>query len=214
MIAERGTADLLVLVADVDIEQAVRGLLSRPRRMRIDDLSFEVRRHPNRDSGCRTHAVDFLRLFLGRCRRAMVVFDLHGCGSNASREETQQEVELQLRTNGWGGRSKAIVIEPEFEAWVWGRSSYVSEALGWDSRYDRLRAWLESQGLWPADRPKPPDPKRAMQRAMKQAGLHMRLRRSPIKFYELARKVDVRRCEDPAFGELRATLRDWFGATV
>lgn len=204
--------DLMVLVADLDIEQAVRGLLSRPHHIKVKSLTFEVRRHPNRDAGCRTQAAAYLRPFFARYRRALVVFDLHGSGSRVSREDTQHAVEHQLRTNGWGERSKAIVIEPELEAWVWTRSPHVSRAMGWESRYDQLRAWLEAEGLWPSDLPKPPDPKRAMQRAMAQAGLRKRVRRSAAKFHDLGRGLDTERCKDPAFGEMRATLQAWFPA--
>ena len=202
--------DLLVLVADLDIEQAVRGLLSRPRGIRIQSVSFDVRRHPNRDAGCRTQAAEYLRPFFGSYRRAMVVFDLQGSGSSVSREDTQQAVEHQLRTNGWGDRSKAIVIEPELEAWIWTRSPHVSRALGWESRYDELRAVLETQRLWPVGLPKPPDPKRAMLRAMERAGLRRTVRRSAAKFHDLAQRIDTASCKDPAFRDLRAALQDWF----
>ena len=212
MSGKHGSDDLIVLVADLDIEQTIRGLLSRPHRIKIDSVSFEIRRHPNRDAGCRTQAAEYLRPFIGRYQRALVVFDLHGSGSTVSREETQQEVELRLGTNGWRDRARAVVIEPELEAWVWTRSPHISRALGWESRYDRLRAWLESEGLWPPEIPKPPDPKRAMQRAMERAALRKRVRRSSTKFHDLAQRIDSRSCQDPAFSELRATLQDWFPA--
>ena len=214
MSGKHGSDVLIVLVADLDIEQAIRGLLSRPHRIRIGNVTFDVRRHPNRDPGCRTQAAEYLRPFVGRYQRSMVVFDLHGSGSTVSREETQQAVEHQLGTNGWSKRSKAVVIEPELEAWVWTRSSHVSRALGWESRYDQLRAWLESQGLWPSEFPKPLDPKRAMQRAMERAALRKRVRRSPTKFHDLAQRIDSGSCRDPAFSEMRATLRDWFPPSV
>jgi len=204
------SVDLMVLAADLDIEQAMRGLLSRPRSIRIASISFEVRRHPNRDAGCRTRAAEYLRPFFGRYRRAMVIFDLQGSGSSASRKETQQAVERQLRINGWGDRAKAVVIEPELEAWVWTHSPHVSRALGWESRYDELRAWLETQRLWPVDLPKPPDPKRAMLRAMERSGLRHRVRRSAAKFHDLAQRIDTASCKDPAFRDLRAALQAWF----
>ena len=49
--------DLLVLVPDADIEQAMYGLLVRADRIDIAPVDFEIRRHVNRDSGCRTNAV-------------------------------------------------------------------------------------------------------------------------------------------------------------
>ncbi len=201
--------DLMVLVADLDMEQAVRGLFSRPQPLRNAQFSYDVARHPNRDPGCRTQAADYLRPFFRSHRYAMVVFDLDGSGSTASREETQQEVERQLSMNGWGKRSKAIVIDPELEAWVWIKSPIVARFMGWEG-YGDLRSWLGSQGLWPTDRPKPPDPKSAMQRAMRQAAVRRRVRRSSSKFFRLGQQVDARGCTDPAFGELRGTLQTWF----
>ena len=202
--------DLLLLVADIDMEQAVSGLLAHPGKLRTCQYRYDIMRHPKHDAGCRTHAAEFLRPHVRRWRYVMVMFDLHGSGSRRSREDTQREVERQLSATGWNGRSKTIVIDPELEAWVWGRSPVIAEILGWKSRYRELRSWLESQGLWPKNHPKPPDPKKAVQRAMVEAGLQARVRRSPTKFYDLGSRMSVRRCIDPAFGELRDTLQTWF----
>ena len=65
-----------------------------------------------------------------------------------TREEIQEEVEIGLTRNGWEGRSKAIVIDPELEVWVWSRSPIVAEVLGWDTDIEALRRWLESEDLW------------------------------------------------------------------
>ena len=53
--------DLFVLAADLDTANALEGLLSRPRDLGIGDVTFDVRRHPGRDGGCRTGSVEFLR---------------------------------------------------------------------------------------------------------------------------------------------------------
>ena len=53
--------DLLVIVPDADIEQAMKGLLPRTDSIDIAPVDFEVRRHVNRDSGCRTNAANYLR---------------------------------------------------------------------------------------------------------------------------------------------------------
>ena len=205
-----GSRDLLILVADRDMEYAIRGLLALPQRLRTGPYSYDVRRHPRRDAGCRTQAAEYLRPFVQGFRYAMVIFDLDGSGSHESREDTQRKVERRLSTSGWKGRSKAVVIDPELEAWVWASSSVVAEILGWGPRYRELRSWLESQGLWPMSHPKPPDPKKAVQRAMLEARLRAQVRRSSTKFHDLGRRVSVRGCLDPAFGELRDTLQTWF----
>ena len=97
--------DLIVLVADKDLEEAVRALLTRTDDLELGSFRFEVRRHPNRDGGCRTGAANFLRPFLQRYRRSLVLFDRDGCGSNLSRVEIQGDVETDLSRNGWADRT-------------------------------------------------------------------------------------------------------------
>ena len=123
-------------------------------------------------------------------------------GSGPSREDTQAEVEGRLASDGWQGRSKAIVIAPEVEAWVWTRSARLPEILGWRDDRAHLQDWLTRRGFWPEDRPIPPDPKKAMREAL--------ARRSSDRFFHLAGETALRGCRDPAFGELRDTLRTWF----
>ena len=198
--------DLFVLVADLDMEQTVRGLLARPESLEMAPMKFDVRRHPRRDSGCRTGAVEYLRAVLRSYSHALVMFDLHGSGSHRSREETGHEIEDALSRNGWDGRAKAIVIEPELEAWVWADSEKVPQVLGWNKKYAELRRWLREQGLWPNGSHKPPDPKEAMERAMQES----RSRRSSRKFFELANVISLKRCRDPSFNDFKQTLRTWF----
>ena len=205
---DNGRDDLLVLVSDQDMEQTVRGLLARPESLEMAPVKFEVRSHPRRDNGCRTGAVEFLRAFLDSYRHALVIFDLHGSGSHGSREETGHEVGNALSRNGWGERAKAIVIEPELEAWVWADSENVPRVLGWSKEYAELRRWLRGQELWPNGSRKPLDPKEAMIRAMRKSGSP----RSPRKYFELASTVSVRRCRDPSFNDFRQTLQSWFPA--
>ena len=123
--------DLVVLVADKDLEEAVQALLPRTDDLKLRSFRFEVRRHPNRDGGCRTGAANFLRPFLQRYLRSLVLFDRDGCGSSGSRAAIQHEVDADLSRNGWANRAKAIVIEPELEAWVWGDLVQTSRILGW-----------------------------------------------------------------------------------
>ena len=210
------TQDLVVLVPDADIEQTVRGLLSRSDEFGLPTIQWTVSRHPERDPGCRARAAEFLRPFLVRFRHALVIFDRHGCGSTAPREEIQTLVEDALFRNGWRDRAKAIVIEPELEAWFWNGSPRVAEELGWGTNYLGLRKHLVSKGLWPGDALKPTDPKRAVREAMRTAHVRNRSRRSPAKFRRLACEVGsevLDNCQDPAFGELIGTLRKWFPAT-
>ena len=204
--------DLLVLVADADIEQAVLGLMTRTESMGIRPCTYEIRRHPGRDPGCRVGAAQFLRPFSRRFRYALVVFDRHGCGDPGSRESIQRRVEDDLRANGWANRSKALVIDPELEVWLWSQSAHVAEALGWRRNYAGLRQFLKSQDLWPDESTKPIQPKKAMWEAMKAAPMKKKARRSAAKFQKLASQVDFAGCVDPAFAELTGTLRRWFAS--
>ena len=140
-------------------------------------------------------------------RYALVMFDKDGCGNDrASREKIQLAVEQELSRNGWHNRSKAIVLDPELESWVWNTSEEVARILGWKASYDDLKTWLREEDLWPSNASKPPNPKQAMKAAL-------RKNRQPVSaalFGELAASVTLRRCADPAFVELRDTLRTWF----
>ena len=207
MIHDPEPRDLMVLVADLDISETVQSLLNRPEGMGMHPVAFSIRRHPQRDAGCRSDASESLRLFIRDHRYALVMFDKHGCGrSSANREDIQNDVENHLSQNGWPDRCKAIVIEPELEAWVWNRSKHVPGILGWDGGYASLRNWLESCQLWTPDDRKPSEPKQALEAVLRQT----RTQRSTSLYRKLAETVTVDRCGDPAFNELKTTLQRWF----
>lgn len=205
--SRRDGMDLVVLVPDLDLSGTVRCLLNRPESIEIRPVSFSVSRHLRRDAGCRTGAVERLREFIRDHRYALVMFDKDGSGDpRESRESIRDDVELRLSRNGWEDRCKAIVIEPELEAWIWNGSRHVPQILGWKDNYAGLRGWLMSLGLWGPDDLKPSDPKRALKAVLRKT-------RTPLsaKLYRrLADTVSVRRCADPAFSEFRATLQRWF----
>ena len=117
-------------------------------------------------------------------------------------------MEEDLRKAGWGNRSKAVVIEPELETWVWSESPRVDEVLGWNEGTGELRNWLCERDLWPDDEAKPPDPKSALKHAMRERNLSP----TAVTFKNLAEKVSIRNCKDPAFLEVRKTLQEWFPA--
>lgn len=199
--------DLIVLAADKHIAASVETLLRQRRAdLGIRAVSFDVRRHPESDPGCRTRAAEFLRPLIRRYRYALVVFDHEGCSSRDAPGEVQRELEGVLGRNGWTGRSKAIVIAPELEAWVWAPSGKVAQALGWNRGFGSLREWLEEQGSWSARSSKPDDPKKALQQALRRN----RKVSSSALFKALAASIAFDDCRDPAFNELRQTLWTWF----
>lgn len=201
--------DLYVLVADQDMAETVQALLKRPDSLGIHCTRHMIDRHLGRDPGCRTGASQKLRPFLYEYRRAVVVLDKHGCGrEGAKREDIQQEIEQDLRRNGWDDdRAKAIVIEPELETWVWTGSPHVASVLGWKRESGDLKAWLMGRGLWSAGSAKPADPKAAMNAVLRQT----RTPNSAALFGEIARRTTLQHCRCSAFMELKDTLQRWFG---
>lgn len=205
---DRTDGDLFVLVADADARETMSALLRRSPDLGIRSISYRILRHPERDPGCRRRAAEALRPFLNHFRRALVVFDHAGCGSGESRRRVQEVVDEQLAVNGWKGRSRTIVIAPELEVWMWGRPAGWTERLGWKG--SALRRFLERRRLGDPKQSKPEDPKRAFQLAVRNSP--RRTGRSPSArlFGELATAAPLDGCRDPAFRELRETLRTWF----
>lgn len=203
--------DLVILTADLDAENAVRGVLTRSPSLNIRQLEegrdFDIHRHPQRDAGCRSAAESFLEGFVRTHRHALVVFDHDGCGwEDRCPDAVESDLEDRLSRAGWEGRCAVVVIAPELEAWVWSDSPNVECELGWSGKYPPLREWLVSENLLAASASKPHDPKAAMERAMR----HARKPISPYVFARLAEAVGLNRCEDRAFLKLKTTLRGWY----
>jgi len=201
---------LVVLVADLDAENAVQGILSRCEALGIHRLSsadVDIHRHVQRDSGCCAEAHQFLRPFAQTHRFALVVFDRHGSGrGDCSAEDIEAEVEHRLSTAGWVDRCAVVVPDPELETWVWSDSPNVDAELGWAGQQPSLRQWLVSQRAIQAEHEKPVDPKTAMFMALRQ----QRKPLSPRLFRRLAERVSLQRCQDRAFLKLRNSLVHWF----
>lgn len=200
--------DLVCLVADKDIEAVIQELLrERTRALGIRAVVFETLVHPRRDPGCANEPHHLLRGYGSTAAHALVVldhaFDGAPPGGASDLEERIERVLAQWFRPEW---ARAVVIEPELESWVFARSPHVARALGWRDRTPSLREALEGRNLWPEDRSKPPDPKAALEWALRVA----RRPRSSSIYRELARTVGLNGCQDRALLRLRATLREWF----
>jgi hypothetical protein len=199
--------DLVVLVADKDMEYTVRGILSRQKALRMRVVSAEVFSHPEHDPGCYLRSHTFLRSMVNKYARAIVLFDRDGCGAEGrAREELEAEVEARLETSGWRGRCGVVVLDPELEIWVWSDSPHVPEILGWKGRIPPLPQWLKGQQFWHAGAAKPHAPKEAMKAVLRLA----QLPRSASRYRQLAEAVSLDRCSDAAFLKLKRTLQAWF----
>ena len=201
-----GPRDLVVLIADKNIEGALRGLLSRPQALGLSEISCDLYVHPERDPGCRLRGHHFLKPFAHRYAHALVVFDREGCGrEDEERASLESQVEDRLSSSGWDDRAAAVVIDPELEIWVWNDSPHVESALGWSGEMS-LRGWLMQKGWLREGESKPAQPKTAVEEALRVA----RRPRSSSMYHELARKVGTDRCVDAAFLKLKQTLVRWF----
>ena len=203
--------DIVLLVADLDAENALRGIVQRWQSLGIRPLvegrQLDILRHPQRDPGCRCNAEGFLEGFVRTHRHALIVFDHAGCGwDDRAATDVEVEVEDRLSRAGWKDRCAAIVIDPELEAWVWSDSPHVAAELGWTGRHPPLREWLETNRWIAGGAVKPNDPKTAMLRAMREANKPP----SPRIFSKLAETVSLIRCQDRAFLKLKTTPRAWF----
>lgn len=196
--------DLLCLAADNNIEAALRGLLARPEAFGMRAVKVDVLVHPRRDPGCYHEAHELLRPFRESYHHALVVFDQAWEGARAQDPLVLEgDVRRRLGGDGW---ADVVVIDPEIEVWVWSDSPHVDNVLGWRDRNPDLRTWLRSQALWTEGRPKPDDPKVAVERALRA----VRIPRSSAIYGNLARRVSVERCTDGSFARFRERLRTWF----
>jgi hypothetical protein len=199
--------DLLVLVADRNMEAAVAGLLGRPEALGIRSLQVDIRRHPQKDSGCCLAGVKFLQAFASQYLHGLLMFD-HAGSSRESESPDAIEADLarQLGKTPWDQRAAVIVVAPELEAWVWSDSPHVETELGWIGRQPNLREWLMARDFLEAGQAKPVRPKEAMEAVLWET----RKPRSSAIYQALAEKVSLRTCSDRAFGKLKSVLQGWF----
>lgn len=201
--------DLVVLVADKNMEFAIRGILSRFQAIGIREVSPVFHVHPEHDPGCLLRGHTFLSLFVNQYAHALVLLDREGCGQEKStRVELETEIESRLSQSGWEDRAATIVIDPELEIWVWSDSPNLDPVLGWQGRKPQLRSWLQDSGFLLAGQIKPIRPKEALEFALRTA----RKPRSSSLYLQLAQKVNLIRCVDPSFVKLVSTFQKWFPA--
>ena len=199
--------DLVCVAADRSIEATMQAVLDRPESLGIRRMALETLVHPERDPGCFHEPGKLLEGNVGRFRHALVVLDHAWDGVPAkAAPELEAMLERRLATIGPPGWARAVVIDPELEAWVFSDSHHVAAVLGWNGSTDDLRSALEAERLWVSGRAKPADPKRAMDWALRRA----RIPRSSALFRKLASLVSFRRCHDRSFLRLREILREWF----
>lgn len=204
--------DLVVLVADKNLAETLKGILSRPHSLGLRAIEIDGPWvHPGRDPGCLREAHDLLRPFIHRYAHALVVFDREGCGQeHRTCTELESGLERRLSECGWEDRAAAIVIDPELEAWIWSDSPHVETVLGWTDPSQPLSGWLVVEGFRQPGEAKPSRPKEAVEKALRL----VRRPRSSALYSQLATRVSFEKCTDPAFSRLKKVLQAWFSSVA
>jgi hypothetical protein len=197
--------DLVLLVADKNMQFALKGALGRPEALNIRPIEFEFRVHPGRDGGTRDTGPEVLALEQRRFTHALLALDFEGCGTDLP-NAIALEAELDKRLSShWKEMAKSIVIEPELDVWVWGVGNSLETAIEWPPGTS-VRDWLRERGFGFEANEKPIRPKEALEAALRISGLP----RSSALYQTVAEKISLRRCNDGAFIRLRKQLMEWF----
>ena len=199
--------DLVILVADKDMAQALKGIFERPEALGIQPIEPVIHVETQHDAACAQRGVSFLSMFSENYRHGLLMFDHFGSGrEQISPQNLQDNLSDEFRRTGWGERARAVVLVPELEAWVWGTSPHVAEVAGWTNRNYELRRWLREEGWLENGEVKPNLPSKAFRAALRAANTN----RSSSLYLKIARKVSLTRCKDEAFREFKEILRNWF----
>ena len=203
--------ELVILVADKDMAQALKGIFERPAALGIQAIEPVIHIETQHDAACAQRGVAFLSMFSENYHHGLLMFDHVGSGrEHISAQELQENLNGEFRRTGWEERAKAVVLVPELEAWVWGLSPHVAEVAGWKNENTRLRRWLREEGWLESREVKPRNPSKAFRAALRAANT----KRSSSLYLKIARKVSLAKCKDEAFQEFRQILRAWFPAAV
>lgn len=198
--------DLVVLVADNQIEVVVDALLNRSEAIGIRKISWRTIREPDSDPGCANRGVVGLSSLRSEYKHALLIFDYEGSGvTNISTQELQAILNKELEKD-WGNKARAVILNPELEAWVWSDSPHVDNILGWKDEQVSLRKWLKVEKWISEGKSKPDRPKEALEAALKKVG---QVRNTQL-YGRLASNVSVKRCQDQSFLEFKQILKSWF----
>ena len=210
--------DLLFLVADKNMRDAVAGLLERDQIHRIvgcGAFTFDARRdikvaEGQNDPGLFVRANELLRPFAAEYTHAVILVDEEWNGSPGA-EEIENKLRAHLDDAGFKAEnSLGLCVRPEADVWLWSDSPHSAKALGWAS-WDELRRALEQKGLLSTGKLKPERPKEAAEWAL-QNNPGKKIPRSSALNRQISSQVSVQRCEDLALIRLLDALRAWFPA--
>lgn len=199
--------DLVVLVADKNMQFALQGAFGRPQALGVRPFTYEFRSHMGRDGGVRTTGADVLAREAARFHHALMLLDFEGCGQEDG-DPLVLEEQLDRKLNSvWGLNAKTIVISPEVDIWLWGNDNVLRGALHWPQD-GSIRDWLRGKGFEFNADDKPVRPKEALD-AMRP--VHKQARSSAM-YEKVTKRISLQNCTDLAFARLRVQMQSWFPA--
>ena len=137
--------DLLLYVADADAQAFMKSLLHKPKALTILQITFDIDRHPQKDSGMVQSGAELTRMRKGQYRKALLAWDHHGSGRDhkQSPDVVRNEVQKRLDSCTWSENSAVTIFVPELEEWLW----YCENALlaYWGISTEDLGAWLDER---------------------------------------------------------------------
>jgi len=203
--------DLLLYVADADAQAFLNSLLNKPLALGIREITFDIERHPLRDSGMVKTGSELTRLRKGKYKKALLTWDHHGSGRDhkQSPDQVRDEIQNKLDSYSWSENSSVTIFVPELEQWLWYSENALISHCGISA--DQLNAWIADRGdrLGKAVQVlKAEQPRELFEHVMRD-----RLKRtiSPRDFAEIGKRAGVNglmNCE--SFRSVVNVLRVWF----
>lgn len=203
--------DLLFYVADADAQAFLNALLKKPLALGIRQITFDIMRHPQRDSGMVQTGSELARMNKGRYLKAILAWDHHGSGRDhkQSPEQVRDEIQNKLDSYTWSENSSVTIFVPELEQWLWHCENALLNYCG--ISVGQLETWLaECAGKLgkSVQTLKSEQPKELFEYLMRE-----RLRRtiSPRDFSEIGKRAGVNglmNCD--SFRSIVDVLRAWF----
>jgi hypothetical protein len=201
--------DLLVVVADQDAEFLLKTLLNRIQGIeRLLPFTFDIVRHPQRDAGCATQLIDFVRSNIRDYKYLLVLFDYEGSGLETETcDSIESKIKESLNRNGWENKNACIVFKPELETWLWVNNTHLNAVTDWEDNQD-IYKWIRERGFdFSNQTQKPVRPKEAFLTVLRKQSIP----RSASLFSDLAKRASYRNCMDPSFNNFLRVIKEWFG---
>ncbi len=200
--------DLFVVMEGRRDRAVMEAVLNRPYDLGIQPITYEF---DLRFSAVRTGGPDAGRERRGEFRYVICLWDHQGSGEeNKPPSRVQGEVQARLNRNTLKGFSKALVIDPELEIWLWRDRTAIASILEVDE--NRLTEWLNDwrQAQFPKQTVETllqQFPKEALEEVMRRAGE----KPDAALYGRITAIANLQRwSKEPSFRRLCSTLRKWF----